>query len=471
MGPHGLAELAGGVLAGAQAWLFPGATLLYLLYPLVVLSWTVVEGVAATEGHESLGGSIRSCCFRRREGRGVKKGTEEQQNGCDAYACGKTASTPGCAWPESFGPQQSHIGLLLQGLAQARTFWRAVRYWVVFFVLALRLMLYALLLSPWFLRIGYKYFHDPRIRRGVRYGNNPRNYLDIYFPEEAMDATKDAGLKLPVVVTVMGGAWVIGHRLWNVLLGMRLAQANVLVVAVDYRNFPCALMHDMVEDVGCALDWVFANIASCHGDPENIMLVGQSAGAHLEAMVLLERCLAEAGGQASAPCWSPRDLRAFLGVSGPFDLVAIEPHLESRGIYSFLPHLCADGDLARCSPTRVLQAPAWQAAAAKATARLPPVCLFGGAADRSVPPACSTGFAEALRAAGAQNVVVELGKGVRHAQPVVEDPLTGGDLQVQLILPYLFKEEAQPRVEDLPPPPYPQVPKVLASLALRLMPF
>ncbi|OLP75329.1 putative isoprenylcysteine alpha-carbonyl methylesterase ICME, partial [Symbiodinium microadriaticum] len=60
----------------------------------------------------------------------------------------------------------------------------------------------------------------------------------------------------PVVVAVMGGAWTIGHRLWNVLLAARLAEAGAMVVAVDYRNSEYNFVWSILTDLrtACLLD-------------------------------------------------------------------------------------------------------------------------------------------------------------------------------------------------------------------------
>ena len=84
---------------------------------------------------------------------------------------------------------------------------------------------------------------------------------------------------------------------------------NALSLAprTQYRNFPQARIPGMVDDVHDAIGWVLANAARLGGNPDEVTLVGQSAGAHLSAMVLLRR-------QRTA---SSLPLRRFIGISGP----------------------------------------------------------------------------------------------------------------------------------------------------------
>ncbi|CAE8679160.1 unnamed protein product [Polarella glacialis] len=381
---------------------------------------------------------------------------------------------------------------------------RLLRYAVVFAWLLLRLMAYVGLLLPAFLRLGWQYFHDSRIRRGLRYGAQPRNFLDLYCPPEAQAAAASAGPLVPVVVAVMGGAWVIGHRLWNVQLASRLAEAGVLVVAVDYRNYPMGELPEMVEDVSQAMDWVFANIASYGGDPKNVVMVGQSAGAHISSLLLLQRSLEEVseGKEASgkdlepdnnninndnnndnnnsnnnnnghlAHRWSVSDLKGYLGMSGVYDLAALELHMEAIGVYPFLSSFCAGGDLIASSPTHLLQSASWRGVlGASAAARMPPVHLFHGQADTSVPTSSTLCFAENLRAVGVRSVKAEIRPGVTHSEPIIEGPLGGSHYQVQLLLPYLLGHKgAQERLNAMPEAE-PMVPASVLRLAAMLMPF
>jgi len=330
-------------------------------------------------------------------------------------------------------------------------------YLVVFLLLFLRLIAYALLLLPAFLKLGWEYFHNPCICRGIRYGEKSRNLLDVYLPTEAGRRLHGSDSPTPVVVSVMGGAWVIGHRLWNVQLANRLADAGVIVVAVDYRNFPTGTLPDMVDDIDQAMQWVFAHIADYGGDASNVMLIGQSAGAHISSMLLLRQSQ-----DVEASTWSVSDLKAFVGISGVYDLVSQSAYMESIGVYPFLPLFCA-GDLKAASPSHLLPS------LGRAVERLPAVHLFHGEADTSVPTASTTHFAEQLRLAGA-HVEVKLKPGVSHSHPIVEGPLGDCHDQVELILPKLLgTEEAEARQRQLQPRL--SVPRLVLNLASFLMPF
>merc|ERR1712054_530730 len=104
-------------------------------------------------------------------------------------------------------------------------------------------------------------------------------------------------------------------------MGQLFQQFGVLFIAPDYRNFPETTVGGMVDDVIHAVGWVFENIKGLKGDPNNITLMGQSAGAHLSALAVVEQAtrgarqrslLSDAGtsleGQSAQPQWQVQDL-------------------------------------------------------------------------------------------------------------------------------------------------------------------
>nr|CAB3477737.1 unnamed protein product [Digitaria exilis] len=124
----------------------------------------------------------------------------------------------------------------------------------------LALTIYAILLMPGFIQVGYYYFFSNQVRRSIVYGDQPRNRLDLYIPE-------DNSRPCPVVAFVTGGAWIIGYKAWGALLGRRLAERGIIVACIDYRNFPQGTIGDMVNDASQGISFVCNNIADYGGDP------------------------------------------------------------------------------------------------------------------------------------------------------------------------------------------------------------
>ncbi|PVZ20159.1 MULTISPECIES: alpha/beta hydrolase fold domain-containing protein [unclassified Pseudomonas] len=91
-----------------------------------------------------------------------------------------------------------------------------------------------------------------------------------------------------VVLDIHGGAWVIGNAQMNDALNLGLIQAcDVTVVSVDYRLAPATTVQGQIRDCLAAARWVLgpANPAFA-GLP--VVVVGESAGAHLATACLLE---------------------------------------------------------------------------------------------------------------------------------------------------------------------------------------
>ncbi|MCG2621441.1 carboxylesterase family protein [Arthrobacter sp. I2-34] len=103
--------------------------------------------------------------------------------------------------------------------------------------------------------------------------------LNVWAPEGAQGA--------PVLVYIPGGAFISGAGTVRWYDGERLARdGGAVVVTVNYRLGALGLMGDertpsnlAVGDLLQALRWVRANIGAFGGDPDQVTLAGQSAGA------------------------------------------------------------------------------------------------------------------------------------------------------------------------------------------------
>ncbi|KAG2425679.1 hypothetical protein HXX76_013521 [Chlamydomonas incerta] len=272
---------------------------------------------------------------------------------------------------------------------------------IIYIVLALAV--YAMLLMPGFLRMIYYYFFNKCVVRGLVYGDKPRNRLDLYYPpsSRAAPATTE-GATYPLVIYVTGGAWTIGYKAWGALLARRLSEQGVLVACLDYRNFPQGDALDMLEDVNTGICWVLRRAHRLGGDPDNVTLVGQSAGGHLAGLSLLRQAEQAASGRpalGATPSWSPGSLKAFVGVSGAFDLVDLAAHRGGtfRGLLDRILAVDASssgatgggGGAARGVVQGIVATAGVSASEAAAAATLP-------VADRDAPPGGPSGPPPAL---------------------------------------------------------------------------
>ena len=112
-------------------------------------------------------------------------------------------------------------------------------------------------------------------------------FLNVWTPRA------DAGAKLPVMVWIHGGAFVIGAGSQSLYDGTALASRGAVVVTLNYRlgtlgffSHPALDQADPGGPVNfglldqiAALRWVRENIAAFGGDAQNVTIFGESAGA------------------------------------------------------------------------------------------------------------------------------------------------------------------------------------------------
>ncbi|KAI9084960.1 hypothetical protein K1719_033133 [Acacia pycnantha] len=321
---------------------------------------------------------------------------------------------------------------------------------------------YSMLLFPGFVQIGFYYFFSGNVRRSVVYGDKPRNRLDLYMPKNN-DGPK------PVVAFITGGAWIIGYKAWGSLLGQQLSERDIMVACIDYRNFPQGTISDMVEDASQGISFVCNNIAEYGGDPNKIFLMGQSAGAHIAACALVEQAIKEAG-EGESISWSLSQIKAYFGLSGGYNLLNLVDYFHSRGLYRriFLSIMEGEESLRRFSPELRIQDPN----VANAASLLPPIVLFHGTGDYSIPSDASTSFAETLKKLGV-NAEAILYEGKTHTDLFLQDPMRGGEDDLfSDVVGYIHAEDAEARARDAAAPPRRRlVPEFMIQLARKVSPF
>jgi acetyl esterase/lipase len=141
---------------------------------------------------------------------------------------------------------------------------------------------------------------DPEVdvTRDLYYGPDERNRLDVF--------RKGSPASAPVLVYVHGGGFVMGDKTTpgspffdNV--GQWAAQQGWIGVTMTYRLAPSHRWPSGPEDMALAVSWLRENIGAHGGDPQQILLVGQSAGAaHVAAYIAHDRFHPGSAGIAGA---------------------------------------------------------------------------------------------------------------------------------------------------------------------------
>ena len=133
-----------------------------------------------------------------------------------------------------------------------------------------------------------KYFYYNEFRKGESYTySEDCLFLNIFTPD-----TAKAGDKLPVLVYIHGGGYTGGCGHEKHFDGPVWPAKGIIGVTLNYRLGPMGFvcLPQLAEEAGftgnyglydqmTAIKWVKDNIAAFGGDPDNITIMGQSAGA------------------------------------------------------------------------------------------------------------------------------------------------------------------------------------------------
>ena len=236
-----------------------------------------------------------------------------------------------------------------------------------------RLPLGRLLLLPFAFRP-----HSVERIANLAYGpHGERNLLDLYRHRTA-PAAKGTGA--PVLIHFHGGYYAMGHKNSQSLpLLHRFAAQGWLCVSANYRLRPEAGFEDHLVDAKRVIAWVRTHGREWGADPDQIVLSGSSAGAHMSA-------------QAALTWDDPGFQPGFEDVD-----TSVSAVVGLGGYYG--PYFGRD---LRTSPL------------GRARADAPPFLIVHGDHDSVVPAADARRFAEGLRAVSAQPVVYAELPGAQH---------------------------------------------------------
>lgn len=167
---------------------------------------------------------------------------------------------------------------------------------------------------------------------------NSKQYLDVYYPETVQG-------KLPILVYIHGGGAVGGDKLMYRRYCTQWAREGYAVFNVNYRLAPQPSEVIQLSDILTAVDWISENCHRYHGDGENIVLAGDSAGAYLAALtanVYTNSLHAEQLGVK--PTLPPHKLKGVLLLCGLYDLESAA-NCKFPGVRSLVELVIGEKDL------------------------------------------------------------------------------------------------------------------------------
>ena len=193
--------------------------------------------------------------------------------------------------------------------------------------------------------------------------------LDLYRARK-----HDRKTLVPGLIFIHGGGWSGGDKEVYRVHASRCAQRGYVAVSVAYRLSGEAPFPAAVEDCKCAVRWMRAKGSEYGIDPDNIAVLGGSAGGHLAMMVGYSSDVKELEGTGGHQGVSNR-VQAVVNLYGPCDLT-VPFAQKSPLVWQFLggkKYREAPDLYAKASPVHYL------------TKDDPPTLIMHGTLDETVP--------------------------------------------------------------------------------------
>ncbi|WP_456697804.1 alpha/beta hydrolase fold domain-containing protein [Aeromicrobium sp. P5_D10] len=156
-------------------------------------------------------------------------------------------------------------------------------------------------------------------RQDIAYGSDERETLDVWFPRDL--AAREA---LPAIVWVHGGGWIGGSKADIAPYIQILAGKGFTTIGVNYSLAPDQEFPRQIQQLNAALGYVTQHAEELHVDPSQIVLAGDSGGAHIAAKLaagVTDSTAAEA--LDLMPAVQPEQLAGLILACGAFDLGAL----------------------------------------------------------------------------------------------------------------------------------------------------
>ncbi|CAG8432739.1 7066_t:CDS:10 [Diversispora eburnea] len=168
--------------------------------------------------------------------------------------------------------------------------------------------------------------------KDIYYGSSfVENKLDIYMPDNTVGSTFYGSTTTfyPVIIFFYGGGWAVGSKNIHQFLGMRLSQMGYVVVIPDYTKYPKTNIDGIISDFKRAVVWTKKSINEYGGDPNNIYLMGHSAGAHTSIFTIIRDVIYKSRNDEGKtntelydidPEWNLPKISGLILMSGCYDM-------------------------------------------------------------------------------------------------------------------------------------------------------
>ncbi|RJP85551.1 MAG: alpha/beta hydrolase [Desulfobacteraceae bacterium] len=155
----------------------------------------------------------------------------------------------------------------------------------------------------------------------------PAHRLDVFRPARQ-------GSLRPVIMYIHGGGFTMCSKDTHRGIGQLYAANGYVVFTINYRLAPKYRYPAAIEDVALAYQWIVANAKTYGGDPERIIVAGESAGGNLTLMLGIAACFKRQE-PAAQMIWEtgavPKVLLVLCGmlqVSDPDHLIPVCPRIN-----------------------------------------------------------------------------------------------------------------------------------------------
>ena len=125
-----------------------------------------------------------------------------------------------------------------------------------------------------------------KVQRDVTYGPDSKHRFDAYIPARASHA--------PVMFLVHGGGWRTGDKAGRALVENKVARftrAGFIVISTNFRLLPTADPLAQASDVARAVAFAQQRLPEWGGEPDHIVLLGHSTGAHTAALLATDQTI------------------------------------------------------------------------------------------------------------------------------------------------------------------------------------